>query len=146
MGQAKKNVYQLVLLQKEMEEFIRESALEGKRGTHAEQVHIPHIDVYETEKYLHMDIDLPGVEKSDVSCYVTSEQVFIEAIKPASRPSKSAKYYCIERFFGRFRRVIEIPATVNTIDAEAKFEDGLLRIRFPKITDRRQKRRKIEIK
>lgn len=146
MGQVRKNVDQLSQLQTEMDDFIRDSLGEGRSRRSGEHVHQPQVDVYERGGYLHIDVDLPGVRKEDIICHVSNEQVFVEARKKASSPEKTAHYFCMERLFGRFKREIDIPTIVNTRDVEAKLENGILRIRMPKIPDRREKRRRIEIK
>ena len=42
-----------------------------------------------------------------------------------------------ERAYGRFRRVIHLGVPVNTHKAEAVLADGTLRIKFPKVPNRR---------
>jgi HSP20 family molecular chaperone IbpA len=44
----------------------------------------------------------------------------------------------MEREFGFFKRVIELPASVNTSGIEASLVDGLLVIRLPKIEEKRR--------
>lgn len=146
MGHVKKDASQLMMLQKELEELTRFFPGDDRSSGRGEQVHVPHVDMYETGNHLYIDVDLPGVKKEDVNCNISNEEVFVEARKKISRPEKSAHYYCMERFFGFFRRTIDIPVIVNTGDVEAKLVDGILHIKLPKINDRRVKKRKIEIK
>lgn len=143
MGHGKKETEMLRFLHRELEEFVRTSPLESRRGG---QVHSPHVDIYETEDYLYIDIDLPGVKKEDINCYISPDELYVEAIKKISSPEKKAHFYCMERYFGTFRRTIEIPAVVNTSKIEARLVDGILHITLPKIHDRRVRKRKVEIK
>lgn len=143
MGHGKKETEMLKFLHKELEEFVRTSPLESRRGG---QVHNPQVDVYETENYLHIDIDLPGVKKEDINCYISPDELFVEAVKKTAPPEKRAHFYCMERYFGTFRRTIEIPAVVNTTNVEAKLVDGILHITLPKIYERRIRKKKVEIK
>lgn len=146
MGQAKKDFDQLLRLQAEIEEFLRESMGETRAKVKGEQSHIPHVDVYETGDFLDIIVDLPGIRKEDLNLYISTDHIFVDARKIPSRPEKTAHYYCIERYFGRFQREIEIPVIVNTREVDAKLENGTLHIRLVKINDRREKRRKIEVK
>jgi len=56
------------------------------------------------------------------------------------------RFHAAERPYGRFRRVINLGAPVNTHHAEAFLENGLLRIRFPKVANRRGQEVTIEVK
>ena len=146
MGHVKKSANHLVQLQNELEEFLRPPSGGGRSGGKGEQVHIPHVDVYESGNYLYIDVDLPGIKKEAISFYVTNDEVNVEARKKVSRPEKSAHYFCMERYFGVFRRTISVPTIINTGEVEAKLVDGILHIKLLKIKDRRVKKRKIEIK
>jgi len=146
MGQVRKSIDQLSQLQIEIDNFIRDSLGEGQARGRGEHVHQPQIDVYETGDHLHIDVDLPGIRKEDITCDISSNRVFVEARKKASSPEKTAHYFCMERLFGRFKREIEIPTIVNTRSVEARLDNGILRIKMPKIPDRREKRRRVEIK
>jgi HSP20 family molecular chaperone IbpA len=51
----------------------------------------------------------------------------------------------MERTYGRFRRIIEIPGAGDTGSIQAHLAEGVLRIQLPKIEDRRGQRRKVAI-
>ena len=56
-----------------------------------------------------------------------------------SRPAidGQGRSHVAERAYGRFRRVIDLGVPVNTHKAEAVLMDGTLRLRFPKVSNRR---------
>jgi len=64
-----------------------------------------------------------------------------------SRPELGApvRSHVAERAYGRFRRVIHLGAPVNTHKAEALLADGTLRLRFPKVPNRRGEEVVIEV-
>jgi HSP20 family protein len=108
---------------------------------------IPNIDMSETEDSLVVKVDLPGVEISDLRLSVHGGNVIIEGQKARPAPSGEAlQMVASERAFGAFRRVVHLTAPVNTHRAEATMAEGLLRIRFPKVPNRRGEQVRIEVK
>lgn len=142
MGQIKKGNKNRVVV-----EFGVESALRGISGVTSQggQFHPPQVDVFETDHKVLILMDLPGISKEDIDLYIERNQIVMEATKKEKRAPKKARYFCIERFFGKFRRTVEIPATVNTGEARAVLEDGVLKIELPKIEDRRGVRKQIPV-
>ncbi|RKY07956.1 MAG: Hsp20/alpha crystallin family protein, partial [Planctomycetota bacterium] len=55
-------------------------------------------------------------------------------------------YYCTERRYGSFHRVIPLSAEIDESKAEADFKKGVLKIRLPKTPEAQKSRKKIEIK
>jgi HSP20 family protein len=101
---------------------------------------IPNTDVSETEDSLVVKVELPGVELEDLRLSVHGGHVILQGEKKGNGASEG------ERAFGRFRRAIHLTAPVNTHRAEASLVDGLLRIRFPKVANRRGEEVRIEVK
>lgn len=56
---------------------------------------------------------------------------------------KDQTFHHRERHFGRFSRQVVLPVPVKSDDAEAHFENGVLRLRLPKAEE--AKERKISI-
>jgi HSP20 family protein len=106
---------------------------------------IPNLDMSETEDSLILKAELPGVEPSDLQLSVHGGTFILqgETKRPAAEGGEAV---AAERAFGRFRRVIHLAAPVNTHRAEATLVDGLLRIRFPKVANRRGEEVRIEVK
>ena len=56
-----------------------------------------------------------------------------------------ARFQLAERAYGRFQRIVEVPAAVNTKRMEARLDSGLLRISIPKVDDRRGQWRRVPV-
>ena len=83
-------------------------------------------------------VELPGVRLEDLDVHVTSGNIVISGEK--QRPELSGhhpEFRLAERSFGAFRRVIQLGLPVNTRLAGATLKNGLLRICFPKVPNRR---------
>jgi len=101
---------------------------------------IPNTDVSETEDSLVVKVELPGVELENLRLSVHGGHVIFQGEKKGDGVPEG------ERAFGPFRRAIHLTAPVNTHRAEASLVDGLLRIRFPKVANRRGEEVRIEVK
>jgi HSP20 family protein len=108
---------------------------------------IPNIDMSETEESLVLRAELPGVQVADLKLYVHGGNVILQGEKARPATQAATPHALVsERLFGPFRRVIHLTAPVNTHRAEATLVDGLLRIRFPKVPNRRGEEVRIEVK
>jgi HSP20 family protein len=115
---------------------------EGKEGG----AWIPNADIVETEDYLLVKAELPGVAPEGLSISVLGGNLILQGEKARTEPEARSKFHLAERAFGRFRRVIHLGVPVNTHRAEAELKDGLLKVRFPKVPNRRGEEVAIEVK
>ena len=107
---------------------------------------IPNADILETEDCLVVKVELPGVALEDLSLSVHGGNVILRGEKKREEPDGPARYHLAERAFGKFRRVIHLGVPVNTHRAEAVLHDGFLRIRFPKVPNRRGEEVPVEVR
>jgi HSP20 family protein len=105
----------------------------------------PNVDVCETQDSLVVLVELPGVDAARVSLSVRSGNLVVEGDKPPPEPSAGAETPLAERMFGPFRRVIPLGAPVNTHQARAVLKNGLLRLCFPKVPNRRGEVARLEV-
>ena len=107
---------------------------------------LPNADVYETDKDLVVQIEIPGVDHADVKIAMNGNSLVIRGEKRRLEPGKDAGYQCMERGFGRFKRVVHITSPVNTHAATADIADGVLKVTFPRVSNRRGEEVPIGIK
>lgn len=98
----------------------------------------PPFDLLETPGTVEVVMDLPGVEADALQVAFSRGTVLIAGIKRASLCSHAdAAFHLAERTFGRFARAIRITGAVDGGRAKATLAAGELRIRFPRIAERR---------
>ncbi len=107
---------------------------------------IPNADIVETEDALLVKVEVPGVALSGLTVSVLGGNLILQGDKARAEPDPRSKFHLAERAFGRFRRVINLGVPVNTHRAEAELQDGLLKLRFPKVPNRRGEEVAIEVK
>lgn len=98
---------------------------------------IPMADIVENDEALLVTVELPGVSAEDLVISTHGGDVILTGEKVRPAIDGEGRSHVAERAFGRFRRVIDLGAPVNTHKAEAVLTDGTLRIRFPKVSNRR---------
>jgi len=107
-------------------------------------VHLPALNVWEDDDALFLEAELPGMELSDVEIYVTGHtQLTLKGERKPPVVDKGVQHRQ-ERSFGSFVRAITLPTAVDEDHIEARFENGVLKLRMPK--HEAAKPRKIEIK
>lgn len=94
--------------------------------------HTLSIDMYETEKEVIVETDLPGVTPEDVDIQVTADTVTIQGEKKEEVEEKKKDWMRRERSYGRYSRTLGLPVPVIADQAEAEFKDGTLRLVIPK--------------
>ena len=94
---------------------------------------MPRLDVSETEKTFEVQAELPGVKKEDVKVSVDGQRVTIEGeCQQANEQRQGEQVVYSERSTRRYQRSFTLPLEVEDAGAEAKLEDGVLRLSLPK--------------
>ncbi len=110
---------------------------------------VPHnmmMDIKETEKSYDLIIDLPGVEKKDISILVDGNDLTITAERSARKDSEGDNYKRTERFSGRITRTIHLPDTIDQKSTKAESANGVLNLVMPKVNEGFRQAREIEVK
>ncbi|MHC4430078.1 MAG: Hsp20/alpha crystallin family protein [Planctomycetota bacterium] len=103
------------------------------------------MDILESGDTLTVKVELPGVRAEDLEVQVTGGNMVIRGEKARPEVPGPAEFQLAERSFGPFRRVIQLGVPVNTRRARAVLKNGLLRICFPKVPNRRGEAVAIEV-
>jgi HSP20 family protein len=100
---------------------------------------LPLLDVFETHEAINLLLDVPGVSAANMRVLVKAGVVIIagEKDRPDQSARGSASYHLVERDFGRFARAVRVHVAIDAAGASATLRDGELRVRLPKIEERR---------
>ncbi len=105
----------------------------------------PPADVNETADGLVIRMELPGVPPADVEVWVRGASIEVVAEKKPDRLDVETSYICMERTFGRFRRVFEISGCLNRSLLTAVMSRGVLVLSLPKVKERRGAAQRIPV-
>ena len=103
----------------------------------------PTVDIFEKDDDVFIRAELPGVSRDDIDVSVEDGVLTLSGERKTDERFHEAGVYRRERSFGRFKRGFAMPDTVDTDRIEARYKDGILEIRVPKVE--RLRPRKIEI-
>lgn len=99
----------------------------------------PAVDIFETESAVVLQVELPGIVKSDVSVEVKENILTIKGERKIETDVHVENFYRRERAYGSFRRAFNLHYVVNPEKIKAKFNDGVLRIEVPKPEEEKPK-------
>lgn len=93
------------------------------------------VDVYEHDGNLVLKAAMPGVNPKDIEVNVNDGVLYIKAESKAEEEVKEGDWYRREFRYGKTTRSFRMPPDVDTTKATAKYENGMLRLTFPKATE-----------
>ena len=103
-------------------------------------------DLRETIDAVCVSVELPGVVADSIEVSVTSSYLRLSGKKKRRVLRGSISHLCSERSYGNFNRTVPLRWPVRVRGATAELNNGLLRIRLPKLADRRGAEFKVQIK
>ena len=101
------------------------------------------IELTEEVHNLVLRAQLPGLEAKDLDVEVTHESV---SIAGELHEQKTAKDRVSSEFwYGKFRRVVSLPAPIQTNQVQADYKDGILTLTLPKVAELSRKVVKVSL-
>ena len=101
-------------------------------------------DIYEKDGIYHIEADIPGLDKENISIEHNNGYITIKAVKEDSNVSEDKNIIRKERFYGNMERKFYV-GDVDDENIKASFNNGVLKISVPKI-DKDKNKKIIEIK
>jgi HSP20 family protein len=94
----------------------------------------PNTNIVETQDSLIIEMELPGVDKNDVSItLLNNHELIFKGVKKQPRLDyDSVTYYLFEREFGTFYKKIVIDFPLDTSKIKSNMENGVLYIEISK--------------
>ena len=105
----------------------------------------PVVNTREGEYAYHIDVDLPGVNKDDISVNIKDGYLVISGERNIKDEVKEEDYYKVETRFGKFSRSFTVPDNVDIENITASSENGVLEVIVPKLKETTQTK-SIEVK
>ncbi len=90
----------------------------------------PALDVLQDDEQITLLMDLPGMDKDDVSIALKNQVLTISGTRKSDYPD-GKEFLKQERKSGAFSRSFAVPAGVNSSDIKAAFRQGVLQITVP---------------
>jgi len=94
---------------------------------------VPVVDILEEDQEFVVKAELPGMESKDLDIQIQENILTIRGEKHLDQEVQKDRYHRIERSYGSFQRSFTLPNIVDQEKVKAKFKDGLLEIKIPKV-------------
>lgn len=94
---------------------------------------LPHVDVCERAQEIVILVEMPGMNRKDVTISWKDHVLTISGHKRQLPDANNARYMCVERSYGPFRREIAIGIPIDFKKAKAELKNGLMKIHLPKV-------------
>ena len=91
---------------------------------------VPAANVYETEREVRCEVELPGVPHDRISVSVAGDWLIIRGERPAP-VGATGRPLTRERSFGAFQKLIAMPRVARRDSVEAMLQEGILNITIP---------------
>lgn len=99
-----------------------------------------------SDKDVVVKLNMPGVNKKDITLNVTENYLEVKAEKKKESRLKKKGFFKEERSFRSYHQVILLPAVVKAEDAKAEYKNGVLEVRIPKKKGEKKEVKKITVK
>jgi len=118
-------------------------------GEAVEGVMSPKIDISSTEQEYLISAELPGIEEKNIELEVLEGVLTIKAHREHESKNESndekKNYYRVERHYGMFQRVLQLPEDADSENIAANYKNGVLNISVSRKIPQKNEAKKITI-
>lgn len=90
------------------------------------------VDVYETDKDLVIEADVPGYSPKDIEVELNNRTLIVRGKQSQETDKKENQYFRKERMYSSFERRFNLPAEVDLDGIKSDLKNGKLSIKVPK--------------
>lgn len=108
-------------------------------------VKVPAAELQETEDAIQLKLELPGIEAKDLDVQVTENAVYVSGERKSENKTEDKGYTRTEFHYGKFQRVIPLPANIQNTNVTAEYKDGILNLTLPKTQAEKNKVVKVNL-
>ena len=104
----------------------------------------PALDLYQSNDNVVAVVELPGMQKEDIEISLQEGALTISGERKQEMPEEE-KAERSERYVGKFRRSISLPARVDASKVSATYKDGVLTVTLPKAEEAKPKKVQVNV-
>ena len=111
----------------------------------SETAWMPALELVDAGDNFVLKAQLPGIDPKDIDVQVTPEAISISGERRYQNTEEKPGYVRSEFRYGKFHRVLPLPAHIQNDSVQAEYKDGILTLTLPKVTEARNKVVKINL-
>jgi HSP20 family protein len=111
----------------------------------SEATWMPALEVADAGDNFVLKAQLPGIDPKDIDVQVTPEAISISGERRYENTEEKSGYVRSEFRYGKFHRMLPLPAPIQNDSVQAECKDGILTLTLPKVTEARNKVVKINL-
>lgn len=96
----------------------------------------PAIRVVDIGAAIVVSAEMPGLDRDDFHVEIDGTRLILRGEKRQVRQSRGDNAYYHETVYGSFYRTVSLPCRVEADKVRAKYRNGVLEVRLPKVTGR----------
>lgn len=135
---------EIATLQQQMNHLF-DDALVPTAGRERGFVRVPAAEMEETQEAIHLKLEVPGIEAKDLDISVTQNAVSISGERKEETKTEENGVTKSEFHYGKFQRVIPLPARIQNTQVQAEYKDGILNLTLPKAEEEKNKVVKVNL-
>ncbi len=134
----------LMIMQDRMTRLIDETFSRFRKEEVIRGVWSPPVDILERGNEVVLKIDLPEVNQSEIDIRVEGNTLIIQGERRLIKETPEENYVQIERPYGTFRRIFNLPKMIDHEGIKASYKDGVLRVALPRRQETQPKQITVE--
>ncbi len=105
----------------------------------------PSAEIVEKDNAFHLKLEVPGMEAKDLDIQVMADRVAISGERKSETKSEENGNTRSEFRYGKFQRIIPLPARIQNTNVTADYKNGILSLTLPKSEAERNRVVKVNI-
>ena len=106
---------------------------------------MPAAEMDETEDEICVKLEIPGMEAKDLDIEVSETSIDISGERKSESKTEAKGMVRSEFSYGKFERVIPLPARIQNDKVKAEYNNGILTLTLPKTEAEKHKTVKVEV-
>lgn len=106
---------------------------------------VPAAELSETDDAIHLKLEIPGIEAKDLDIQVTEKAVAVSGERKSETKTEEKGRTVTEFHYGKFQRVIPLPARIQNTNVTADYKHGILNLTLPKTVAEKNKVVKVNL-
>ena len=111
----------------------------------SEHALMPSAEMEETADAILLKLEIPGLEAKDLDVQVTEDSVTIRGERKSESRTEEKGMIRSEFHYGKFERMISLPAHVQNDQVKAEYKSGILNLTLPKVESEKKVAVKVNV-